>query len=500
MKRFRIILAVLLTFAMTVLCFTGCGETETEAPQSAPATSKEESSQAETQKAETPKGLRVGYGFTDIMPEESIPLDSYGNADKRYSTGYLNKIYFTAIAITDEDGQTLLLLDYDITQCDTGLLEELKKYASDQYGVDPDYVHLSGTHTHSSVALGLNVPVVQRYKQKLTKQAKAAIDEAFADQKAAELYYGETKTEKLNFVRHYIREDGTSCGDNHGNWSTAKVVKHVKDPDETMRLIKFTRTNEDGTAAKDVVLANWQAHNHLTGGSTQYNIASDWSGAFRTEMEKAHNCQFAFFQGCAGDLNPKDNRIGGENRTEDYREHGKLLAGYASEIYDSMTKVENTKIKAIKKTVTAEVNHDLDDLKSVAREIVTNWQVAYDNNAAVKAGEKYGIHSPYMASAIVNRASMASTGDFEVWAFQIGDIGWTQVPLEMFDTTGENIRAASPYRMTFTQGYSNASLGYLPTQEAYVYGCYEADTTKWRSGTAELVQQTLISMLKELHE
>ena len=480
--------ALLLILVLGLACFlSACGKNS-------------EGGTGDAGTSEKIKTFSVGYGRTDITPDESVPLDSYGNAASRYSTGYLSRIYFNCIAITDAENETLILCSYDITQCNVQLLEDLRKYAKDTYGIKPDFVHLSGTHTHSSVALGLDVPVVSAYKITLLKKAKEALDQAMSDRLPAEMYAGETKTEKMNFVRHYWRADGTSCGDNHGNWSTAEVVSHVKDPDETMRVIKFTRKAKEGDA-KDIVLVNWQAHNHLTGGATKYDLSADFSCEMVKQLEKDKNCYATFFQGCAGDLNEQDSRLPENNRTTDFREYGQLLAGYVEGIYDTLDKRETGAVKSTIIDFSGPVNHTKDDLKKVAQTIYNNWVNSnYNGTNAIAEGKPYEIHSPYMASAIVTNANLRETFDIKIQAYAIGDIGWTSVPLEMFDTTGEEIRKDSPFTFTFTQGYTDGSYGYLPTTDAYEYGCYEADTTRWAPGTAEIIRDRLLEALKSIHD
>ena len=449
----------------------------------------------------TEKCLRVGYGRTNIMPDEPMPLDSYGNAEKRIHESCANEIWYSALAFTDEDDKTLLIMSYDITQCSRLLFDKIKQYAMDKYGIDEAYIHLSGTHTHSSVAVWLEWDSVKRYREKVIARAKEAIDMAMEDRKKAELWYANTKTEKMNFVRHYWRQDGTTCGDNHGPWSTAPVVTHVKDPDETMRVLKITRVDETGNPVKDLVLVNWQAHNHLTGGSKKYVLAADFSGAFRECLEKEHDCLFTFFQGCAGDLNEVDNRLPDNTRTRDLYEYGQILADYVNDVYDKMTPLKSGKVKSLRRPFAAPLNHSMDHLYEAAKKIRDDWRASgFNNKEAVAAGEPYGIHSPYMATAICRHYEMGESFEMNIQAYSIGDMGWTSVPVEMFDTTGVNIRKASPFEFTFTQGYTDESFGYLPTRDAYEYGCYEADTTNFAPGAAELVEEKLINMLHELKE
>lgn len=67
--------------------------------------------------------FRVGYGRTNITPDKSLPLASYGNPSERWFTRILNELYYTAIAFTDAEDNTVVITTYDITQCGRYILE-----------------------------------------------------------------------------------------------------------------------------------------------------------------------------------------------------------------------------------------------------------------------------------------------------------------------------------------------------------------------------------------
>ncbi len=448
-----------------------------------------------------------GYARTDITPDYPVPLASYGNELKRISTGVLNPIFFTAVALTDPAGQTMLLMSYDISQANQHFTTMLKDHAKETYGLGPEFVHLSGTHTHASVTTNWWLPgwedVLQGYLSTLFEKAKLVMAEALADRKPAKMFYGETKTEGLNFVRHYVDKTTTpwqSIGDNFGHWDKTHPLEHRKEADPSMRLIRFERTGEDGRKAKDVVLVNWQAHNHISSSSKTTLIAADWAGAFRDAMEERKDCLFAFFQGCAGNLNPKS-RIPEENRTLDYAEYGNFLADYATAIYDSLTEAEDVRIRSIRREFTFASNKATPEMLEHAKEVQKAWRESdMSNKIAREAGEPYGITSIYHANAIVRSQDFEPTRTVFINTYAIGEVGWTTCPDEMFDRTGEEIRAASPFKMTFTQGYTDGVEGYLPYAEAYDYGCYEACTTRFARGAAEAMRDQLVEMLKELYQ
>ena len=63
--------------------------------------------------------LYAGYSRVDITPDFSVPLAGYGNTRMRMSQGYVNRQYATCIAITDQDGKTVLLISCDIANAYT---------------------------------------------------------------------------------------------------------------------------------------------------------------------------------------------------------------------------------------------------------------------------------------------------------------------------------------------------------------------------------------------
>ncbi len=446
--------------------------------------------------------FRVGFGRVNITPDFPAPLDSFGNPALRIHDRVLSEIYFTAIAITDENDKTLMLTTYDITQCRADYREEVAKRLEEELQIDPDYFHLSGTHTHSSVAIYFDDPNVKRWRKDLVDKGVKACKMAMEDRKPAEIYVGETRAPGLNFVRHYMRADGTITGDNYGYISKAPSVKHMTKADDSLRIIKFVRKNADGSEARDVVLVNWAAHNHLTGGQKKTDLSADYSGALRSYLESEHNCFAAFFQGCAGNLNEKS-RISKENITLNYLEYGRLLANHINEIYDNekLTKLNSGPVVSIVETVKAEVNRDgLEKLKDAKR--VKDYRTAHGTTPECKQlAIDLGFHSPAHAAGIVARSNIKEDYvEVPLRVYKAGDIAWSAAPFEMFDKTGKEIREASPFPFTFSQGYTDANFYYLPTDESFEYGCYEVDTTRYKRGTAEMVRDKLIEMLKKIKD
>ena len=446
-------------------------------------------------------GFRVGFGRTEIIPEDSVPLEGYGDSLTRMSTGYLDELYVSCIAITDEDDQTLLLLEEDLVTTKEFVTENARKYAKETYGIEPEFVHLTSTHTHSSPSISQDTRSVLNYKAKLFRRIHEAIDIAMADRKAAEIYTGETKTKGMNYDRHYWRTDGTAMSDNYGIFSQAPLERHIDSPDETMRLIKFTRKKSDGSKAKDILLVNWQCHPHLSGGAQLTDASSDVIGPLTTTVEKDNDCYMAYYQGCAGNMNEKSLLSSEEdNYSKGYRAYGEKLASFVTAAYNKLDKMEAGKIKAVTKNFTAASNHDQDHLLAGAKELYNEYNKTHSQLLIQGLLQKYQIHSIYQVRAIIRCAGFGPTYTMPVSAFCIGDIGFTTASCEMFCQSGMEIREKSPFKFTITLSYTDDHHSYLPTSQYYDAGCYEVCITNYAKGGAELCTAQLIDMLKELHK
>ena len=90
------------------------------------------------------------------------------------------------------------------------------------------------------------------------------------------------------------------------------------------------------------------------------------------------------------------------------------------------------------------------------------------------------------------------TTDIALYAISFGDIVFTTSPFEQFDSDAQAVRAASPFKMTFTCAYSNGHHGYLPSTMAYPHGSYEVYTTYFVQGTSDEVVKGQVDLINQL--
>ena len=436
--------------------------------------------------------LRIGYARVDITPEEHVHLTGYGNDAIRLSEEFRDKIYSTCIAFTDEADNTVLLFTTDTMATYDVVTGPLRQQIAEEHGLPFENVQIASTHTHSAPAITMKTPAMEAYREKYCEGAKEAARKALADRAEGSIYVGNAYTEYMNFIRHYKMADGTHAGANFGSWASG-VVGHTSQPDTNLQVIKFVRP---GT--KDIVLVNYQAHPCFTGGIDKRVLSADYIGDMRTFVETKTGAKFAFFQGAAGNHNGNsvDKK---EVRTADSAEYGKLLGGYVLKALEcTRSVVGDMSVKALRRDMDLPYDHSDGHLVEKAREIYQVWRETYDRPMCNKLAKEIGQNSIYAVGHLIARADRPERGEMSIYALKVGPLGFACAPYEMFGSNGMFIKEWAPYAMTFVVSCCNGSKSYLASKLAFRHGCYEVDSRWYPEGTAELLADNFVDMLKEL--
>lgn len=435
------------------------------------------------------KSLQAGYARVAITPEKPMPLAGYGATMRRISENILDELQLSCVAISDELGKTVLLISQDLINSHWHM--EARRAISEATGLPTEQIIVAGTHTHSAPDQLSQHENILAWKPTYLQQAVAAARAALEDRSAASVSVGQTKTDRLNFVRHYLLSDGSYGGDNFGDFKNNTIVDHAEPNDPNMQVIRFVRKGK-----QDILMVNWQAHPTLTGGVDKKDMSSDFIGSTREYVEAATGALFIYFTGAAGNHNAKS-RIAEEERTRDNKAFGKLLGEYVLDTLQNMKAVAAAAIQTRQCSFEGKINHTMEDKLEQAKEVSELYK-ATDRATGNALAHTYGFTSVYHANAVVRRSSMGETGILELNALSLGDISFVTIPNEVFAAQGIRMKAESPFETTFVISCCNGSNGYLPTVKAYDYGCYESYTGKFARGTGDQVADTLVSMLKEM--
>jgi len=432
--------------------------------------------------------LLAGYSRQVITPDYQVHLAGYGDDERRLSEGVADDICVTCIAITGGD-ETILLYTSDLLSTNQNATDWIREKVCPLTGIPADHIFSSGTHSHNAPSLYDNFPPTVRFRNTFLEAVVTAAQEALADRCEATLYAGTKELPGLNFIRHYIMEDGSYCGSNFGN-SKLAFISHTHETDPRMLLLRFVREEKP-----DIVMMNWQAHND-TVRETGYNLVSaGYVTHVREQFEADTGMHFAFFQGASGNQ-AKISRIEKEKHGLSWIEYGHRLADEARDMLQALQPVKGTQIKTSQVILDINVNHDWDHLINEANQVYDLWKtVGKPEGDAL--GKNYGFSSVYQARDIRIRYKMEMTMQTELNAFSIGEVGFAHCYNEVFSTVGRYVRANAPFEKVF---WITGNSRYLPCKEAYDYRSYEADTSMYARGTAEKVQEKLTEMLQGLWE
>ena len=491
-------IAILLLIVTLLLGAMGCAEEN----------SSTQSTQPEQSVSAIPgEGFRVGFGRASITPEEHLPLGGYGTSSTRIMEDVLDEVYVDCIAITDENDETMLLMLTDLQRIEDALIQMLRMGVNQKTGIPMDRILISCSHTHSIPDLTLDSHEgIGRYKALLVQRFAQAAADAVADSRPAQLYGGTTQTEGLSFVRHYynVTEDGQKhyFGDSFGTVVMDETTSHVAEPMESMRVLRFAREG-----AKDVVICSFQAHPHMTGGTSITDLSSDYVGPFREAVEYELDVYCSFIQGTGGDLNERS-RLEEENFSveKNHREYGYRLANYLIDcVKNYMTQLETGPVQCKVMKMTADVDHSQDSKLADAM-LVTQFFNQTGNHAATREyAAQFGISSTFHANAIRTKAKMGATHDIEIATFAIGDaVGFYVAPGELFAQTGKEMEAASPFGITIAVCLADGDWKYFPYGVCAEYASYESDYCRFTPDTIvkmmALWQQELQSMYDNAKE
>ena len=470
------LISILLMLAV-VLGLCACGSTGGETATTEPAY----------------QGLQMGYARELIMPVNQVNMSGSGNQEHRVSTGFLDYLYATCIAVTEGEN-TVLLFSTDTLTAKSGWTGEARRQISTATGIPQENIQIGGTHTHSGPAVGGNEPLVLEWMPVYMEALRNAATAAMEDRAPVTLYGAKVKTEDMTFVRHYKMEDGTYAGSNFGDFSKT-IVDYATEADEYMTLIKAEREGDK----KDIAIMNFQAHPCFATATNNYELSSDYIGTTRDAFEQATGMHFIYFLGATGNQNTGSKLPGkGKPHNEGRVVYGQTLAQFAIDALPNMTKIEGSGVKSTQVEFEYGCNRHAQDRLVDAKKVTAIFDATGSSSQANVLAKELGFSSVYECRGIVAGAGRPEKSTMELNACSFGGVGFVAASYEMFSNSGMYIKENSPYEFTIISTCTNGYNNYYPSEEAFAYGCYESYTAIFATGVAEASAEKFVEMLKSV--
>ena len=424
----------------------------------------------------------VGYDATSIKPKESgLVMSGWGNPNGRKTDGSVGyEPFVSTVAITDEQNKTILMITIDLQNTPDAYYQYIFKHVSRATGVPEDHIYMSATHTHNCPTINTNTPGNSRYSYWFTERVIQSAINALEDRSPATMKTGSFDTQGMNYSRHYYyyKNNDTSgekiyFGDQFGQApKNGEKIYRVRQGDQTMHMIEFARSS---SGKKPVLVVNWRAHPHRSGGMTSYSVDADVIGATRTYIQNNTNYYFAYFQGAAGNMNTTS-RISGETyKSGKIKEFGEEMGRQI--INNGLPKLKTTATGLIQtKNIMydAAVDHSqdyrIDDAKALQSYYNSNPDECDTFAEQLVVAARFGFTSIFHATRLIVKYNLPETKTLNLNIFSIGSsVGFYTAPAELWDSFSVEMESLSPFATTFCIGYSNGSVAYIPYKLDYEY-------------------------------
>ncbi|MFC4439997.1 MULTISPECIES: hypothetical protein [Natrialbaceae] len=257
-------------------------------------------------------GWRAGTATTVITPEESLWLAGFASREAP-ADGVETELHAKALAVSDASGETLVLVCVEVISIPPALRENLERRCADRFGLGPESVAFTATHTHCGPLLqefrgriyDVDDDLIERslaYRDRLEDDLIELVGDALADRRPATLAYCRARC-GFAMNRRRPTPDGIVHGPNPDGPVDHDVPVLAVESAGTLRAIVFGYACHATTRKVD-------------------SYCGDWPGYAMAAVEDRYpDATALFLTGCAGDQNPYPRR-----RPELPEQHGQSLA------------------------------------------------------------------------------------------------------------------------------------------------------------------------------
>lgn len=448
--------------------------------------------------------FKAGFSRLDITPPLGEEVSGYFNM--RYGSGILDPLQVNTIVVDDGENKAALI-SIDSLMNPQVLMDEFRNKISEDTGIPYEGIFIHCTHTHTGALIGDDTLADDKSASefytkfvgiKMSDSVKLAID----DCKPAKMGYAVGQAPRISFIRRFRMKDGgirTNPGVNNPD-----ILEALGEPDERVNVLRFVR--EGG---HEIVLANFGVHPDTVGGD---KYSADYIHFVRETTENAlPNVKCLFFNGVEGDVNHINvHPTGGDNnglfpmfddadRGYEHTAHmGRVIAGGILQVYTKVKFTNPDCVKYVQETLEAPSSMPTEEELILAEKYNALHVAGKDDEIPFEGMELTTVVSE--AHRMVQLKNGPETFSLHIAGIRIGDVAFVGIPGEPFTEVGINIKKKSPFEMTLPCALTNGAEGYYPTKAAYEEGGYEARSSYFKSGIAELITDKCLEVLESLKD
>lgn len=403
-------------------------------------------------------GLEAGVARTVITPPVGSPM--YGFAGRGPATGTHDDLTATALAL--RCGETMgVILGIDLCTVPGDDVAAWSGAVTEKLGIPAAHQLYCASHTHYGPAYAKEKesesPFIAPYRKALSRLLLNVAERACDELQPVKLGHGLGTTD-IGINRREELPDGR--------------VKLGRNPngacDRELHLLRFDRL--DGRPLAAVVNA---AVHPVSGGGTTRGISAGWPGLARRAFEPATGAKMVFLQGAAGNINSLEMTPGHGAAVR----LGERFAGQALAVWRSIEPTEATGLSIATRDLALPRYSYGTQAQAAALEANLSAELAKlpDEPSGHRWWVEFRLSNLRDALAPHRGERPLPPWDIQVSGWRIGDCAVASSPGEVFCELGLAIKAHSKTPRTLFAGYTNHSIMYVPTPEAYAEGGYEVD-------------------------
>jgi len=450
--------------------------------------------------------LNVGFAKVNINPP--LGIDIAGYYVPRFAKGFLDDLEVNTMVLSCDD-KKIALISADLCGIITEFGEEVRTKIAENTEIPFENIFISATHTHTGPKINVDgrvwgsADVIVEYVEFLKTRIVDSVKLALADLKPAKMgYITGYAPERVAYIRRYKMKDGSTMTCPPIN--NPEIDHPIGELDQRVHVLRFDR--EGG---KTIILVNYGVHADTVNGEM---ISSDFPGWMRRTLDKAlDGVESMFIAGAQGDVgstnvNPtdgdmNDTEISFDNEMKSpgmARFVGRALAGTVLQVYDKVHYIDVDNIDIVHKDVLIPANvPDPKDLP-LARKYKELHDAGKDDEIPYEAMELTTVVAE--ATRMCNLANGPENFVMNLTGVKIGDVAMVGIPGEPFTDVGVSIKEAEGWSMIMPCALVNGSEGYFPMMSAYEEGGYEARSSKFKAGVAEIIIDNSKKLLDDMRK
>lgn len=411
----------------------------------------------------------VGFAERDITPE--IGMERPGGYGKIFHK-VLHDACKVRVAVFDDGAHRVAIVSVDALLVRRQLVLSARRRIKDQCGIDPGAVLIHATHSHSSGPTGMIYPgeydhaseFVQElayekssnanldYVKHVEDQIVNAVCAAAENQRASACSVGNGRAEGVAFNRRFFMNNGLT--QTHPRPGNPAIIEPAGPVDPEVGVIGAW--DDEGNLTGCIVNFVCHATASPPGISANYiyYVEQVIRGVFGQQVI------VVFLAGASGDVTQVENqtKLARRNSFQASRFVGGTVGAEAVKVLLREEPGNLSPVMASSKVLNIERRVPRPD------RVEASLAITKKQPAEVGATEWAFAKEIVLLDARLQKEPVA---EVEVQAIQVGPVVMLTDPAEFFCQFGLDIKAGSPFPLTFPVSLANGCVGYVPTEEAF---------------------------------